>query len=152
MRIYIKRIGEAGETFRGEESGAIMELQEEDVQFLDPVQYDLLAQVQQNALLVTGRLRAPVHLRCSRCLKIFVQELVVERFVYHMELSGQDFVDLTPQIREDIILELPQRALCDGSCKGLCPYCGTDLNVATCSCRPATGSPHWQVLDNLKLK
>lgn len=152
MEIYIKRIGVDGESFHGEEPCAIMELQEEDVQFLDPVRYDLHAQVQQNALLVTGRLSTPVHLRCSRCLKIFVQQLVVERFVFHTELAGQDVVDLTPQIREDIMLELPQRALCDGSCKGLCPQCGTDLNEATCTCRPAVSSSHWQVLDNLKLK
>jgi uncharacterized protein len=37
-------------------------------------------------------------------------------------------VDLTANMREDIILELPQRALCAEDCKGLCPHCGKDLN------------------------
>ncbi len=152
MKVNVKRIPDGGEELHGEESAAVMELQEEDVAFEDPVRYSLHAQIQNNALLVTGTLTTPATLRCSRCLKLFRQPLRVAQFVFHQELTGEDFVDLTANIREDIILELPQRALCEEACKGLCPTCGADLNVKRCQCQPVRGSLEWHALDSLKLK
>jgi uncharacterized protein len=42
---------------------------------------------------------------------------------------GSDFkIDLTPLLREELILATPQAPLCRPDCKGLCPVCGEDLN------------------------
>jgi uncharacterized protein len=42
---------------------------------------------------------------------------------------GSDFkVDLTPLLREELILVTPVAALCRPDCAGLCPVCGADLN------------------------
>jgi uncharacterized protein len=42
---------------------------------------------------------------------------------------GHDFrIDLTPLIREEVILATPAAPLCRPDCKGLCPECGLDLN------------------------
>ena len=152
MKINVKRIPVDGERLAGTEPGAIMELDEPDVSFRQPVEYELLAQLQGRALLVTGRLRTQAALHCSRCLQPFAQPLAVTQFVAHRELAGEDFVDLTPQIREDILLELPQRALCRPECKGLCPVCGKDLNEGACGCQVSTESLQWHALDQLKLK
>jgi len=97
-------------------------------------------------------LRTPATLRCSRCLQVFDFPVRVDQFVFHQELHGEDFVDLTANMREDIILELPQRALCAEGCKGLCPHCGKDLNKGSCRCKPSEGDLRWHALDNLKLK
>ncbi len=152
MKINVKRIPPAGERLTGVEAGWIMELDTPDTQFLHEIAYDLLAQVQGLTLLVTGTLRTTATLRCSRCLKMFEQLLVVREFVVHRQLHGEDFADLTADIREDILLELPQRALCGAQCKGLCPDCGQDLNEARCGCRPRADAGRWAVLDQLKLK
>ncbi len=151
MRINVKRIPETGETLAGTDPASIMELDEPDVQFKDEVRYELHAQLQGQALLVTGQLATAATLRCSRCLQEFRQPLQVREFVVHQELRGEDFVDLTPQIREDIILELPQRALCDEACKGLCPHCGADLNKRACRCPKQRADGRWHALDQLKL-
>lgn len=151
MRINVKRIPVDGEILRGSEPSSIMELEEEDVRFQHEVTYDLLAQIQGDALLVTGTLRTQATLRCSRCVTVFEQPLVVSHFVFHQELGGEDFVDLTPNIREDIILELPQRALCQEGCRGLCPQCGKNWNEGPCQCRPKHEGLHWHALDQLKL-
>ena len=45
-----------GETLQGAEPAAIMELDDPDVRFLREIAYDFLAQIQGNALLVTGTL------------------------------------------------------------------------------------------------
>ncbi len=152
MKINVKRIPLEGESFQGTEPASIMDLDEPNVHFEHEVAYELEAQLQGNALLVTGRLETPATLRCSRCLKSFELPVRVREFVFHQELHGEDFVDLTPGIREDIILELPQRALCAEDCKGLCPRCGKDWNEGACRCEPSGWRPHWDALDNVKLK
>jgi DUF177 domain-containing protein len=152
MKINVKRIPEDGEILRGAEPPSIIDLDEPDVHFNREVTYDFLAQIQGNAVLVTGTLKTPAMLRCSRCLVVFEQPLVVGQFVFHQELHGEDFVDLTPNIREDIILELPQRALCQEDCRGLCPQCGKNLNEGSCQCRPKQENLRWHALDQLKLR
>ena len=152
MIINVKRIPPDGETLSGSDPSSIMDLEEPDTRFEHDVEYELLAQLQGNALLVTGQLRTPATLRCSRCLRVFDLPLRVDQFVFHQELHGEDFVDLTAHMREDIILELPQRALCAEGCKGLCPHCGKDLNKGSCRCKPSEGDLRWHALDNLKLK
>ena len=150
MKINVKRIPVGGETLQGTEPPAIMQLDEPDIRFLHEVAYDFLAQVQGKALLVTGVLRTTATLRCSRCLMVFDQPLHVGRFVFHQELHGEDFVDLTANIREDILLELPQRALCEQDCRGLFPSCGMNLNEVDCQCEPSRVEMHWDALDQLK--
>jgi len=152
LKINVKRIPVEGEDYEGSEQPEIMELRDADVQFEQPIEYVLHAQLQGHAVLVTGRLRTEVTLRCSRCLRMFRQKLAVGQFVVLQPLEGEDFVDLTPQIREDIILELPQRALCQPACKGLCPVCGKDLNDGVCGCKVSHEDLRWQALNQLKLK
>ena len=152
MKINIKRIPPDGEALRGSDPASIMELEEPDTRFEHEVAYDLVAQMQGSALLVTGRLSTPATLQCSRCLRVFDLPLCVEQFVFHQELQGEDFVDLTANMREDIILALPQRALCAEDCRGLCPHCGKDLNKGPCRCKPSEGNLRWHALDNLNLK
>ena len=152
MKINVKRIPVDGEDFKGSESPEILELSDADVAFERPVAFELHAQMQGRSLLVTGRLRTEATFRCSRCLRVFRQALVVGQFVVLQELSGEDFVDLTPQMREDIILELPQRALCQPDCKGLCAVCGRDLNEGVCGCKVEKEDLRWQALSRLKLK
>ncbi len=152
MKVNVKRIPVDGETLTGSEPAAIMELDETGVLFEREIDYEFHAQIQGHALLVTGSLETPATLQCSRCLKTFQLPLRVKQFVVHKELTGEDFVDLTENIREDIILELPQRALCRPDCRGLCPVCGKDLNTGTCKCVPAHGDLRWHALDQIKLK
>jgi uncharacterized protein len=152
MKINVKRIPAEGEDLHGADPATIIDVDNPDVHFKEDVRYDLHAQLQGNALLVTGRLATAATLRCSRCLRTFPQPLLVREFVFHEELKGDDFVDLTAQMREDIILELPQRALCDSACKGLCPRCGADWNQGACRCPKKREDGHWHALDQLKLQ
>lgn len=152
MKVNVKRIPSDGEQLQGSEPPSILELDNEDIHFKKDIEYDFHVQIQNNALLVVGKLRTPVTLRCGRCLKHFEWPLRIGQFVFHEELTGADFVDLTANIREDIILELPQRALCRPDCRGLCPECGQDLNEKKCRCKPSHGDMRWHALDQIKLK
>ncbi len=43
-------------------------------------------------------------------------------------------LDLRPAIREQWLLEAPSLPLCRPDCQGLCPVCGIDKNVSSCTC------------------
>ncbi len=41
---------------------------------------------------------------------------------------------LEDAVREQVLLTLPGRTLCQEDCKGLCPHCGINRNLGTCEC------------------
>ena len=41
---------------------------------------------------------------------------------------------LEDAVREQVLLTLPGRTLCREDCKGLCPHCGINRNLASCEC------------------
>jgi uncharacterized protein len=51
---------------------------------------------------------------------------------------------------EQIMLQIPMRVLCKGTCKGMCPHCGKDLNTTSCDCRTEFVDERLAVLKKLK--
>jgi uncharacterized protein len=49
-------------------------------------------------------------------------------------LMDGDVVDLSELVRQLLVLHTPVRSLCQQDCEGICPHCGTDLNVSECDC------------------
>jgi len=60
-------------------------------------------------------------------------------------------IDVTPAVREELLLAAPRYVLCREDCKGLCPQCGKDLNAGPCECAPVADL-RWQPLKALKDK
>jgi len=52
-------------------------------------------------------------------------------------------------LREQVLLSLPARTLCQPECKGLCPRCGQNRNEVACSCGDAPSDPRWGALADL---
>ena len=113
-------------------------------------------------ILVRGSLSGQLELACSRCLEPFAAPAAIQFDLLLVpgpvhataaaeELSPEDLdldyytgeiVDLESLLREQIILMLPLKPLCDETCKGLCPRCGADLKRETCTCQTdAVNSP-----------
>lgn len=61
-------------------------------------------------------------------------------------------IDLTNDVREFALLSVPMKKLCTEDCKGLCPKCGTDLNINECKCTENEVDPRWKPLIDLKEK
>lgn len=59
-------------------------------------------------------------------------------------------VDVTPAVREELVLAAPRYAVCREDCRGLCPQCGKDLNAGPCGCAPVDA--RWRPLQALKDK
>lgn len=58
-------------------------------------------------------------------------------------------LDLDKLIKDDLLLELPSKVLCNDNCKGLCPKCGKNLNEDSCGCDRYQIDPRLEVLKNL---
>jgi uncharacterized protein len=59
------------------------------------------------------------------------------------------WLDLAPMLREQLLLAIPARALCKEDCRGLCPNCGTNLNLAECGCPGQQGFSKFEKLRGL---
>lgn len=64
--------------------------------------------------------------------------------------SAQREIDLGAAIREELILGTDRYVVCDPECRGLCPRCGTNLNVDECDCTLEEQDPRWDALRALK--
>jgi uncharacterized metal-binding protein YceD (DUF177 family) len=99
---------------------------DEVIQVTRPLRYGLEVQKLEGGLLVQGSLSLALDCECVRCLKAFRYPLELKEWTCHIPLEGEeratvvnDCVDLTPYVREDILLEFPRHPLCKPECRGL---------------------------------
>lgn len=117
----------------------------------DDIFYELKAAIVNTSILVTGMIRTKVTCTCGRCLEKFKKNLEIEACHYYENASDTE-IDLTPELREDILIGLPQNCVCSEDCKGLCTVCGANRNLAECGCSNAVlGNDAWKALDRIKL-
>lgn len=152
IRIETGQIGENGYTVEGEESGALLDLGEDPVAREDgAVRYHLTVERAGTELVVRGEITAPLRLRCSRCAHFFSTTATVSSFLRAYEWAEHpESLDVSADVREDLLLEIPGFPVCREGCKGLCARCGQDLNEGPCDCAPAQDwrSP-WAALEGL---
>lgn len=116
--IDASRVDPEGEELEGEVD--CIDIDEEFVKPFGGVRYRLKAQVFGTELLVRGRLEQDFDLVCSRCGKDFDDTIRVEDFTASFEVAeNSPEVDVTEEIRESVLLELPNFPLCDENCVGI---------------------------------
>lgn len=94
-----------------------------------------------------GRITAVASGQCRRCLapvRIPVETAVAVVFSADPDAADDPGVypvvepvieiDLTPVLREELLLAVPSFVLCREDCAGLCQRCGADLNSGPCGC------------------
>jgi len=92
-----------------------LDTRDEMIRVTRPLRHEFEVQMLDRSLLIRGSLRLMLECRCVRCLKPFKRELKLNPWTCHLPLEGEervpvvnDCVDLTPQVREDMLLELPR--------------------------------------------
>jgi uncharacterized protein len=158
LKVNIRRL-EAGDValsgeLSAEEAG--LDLQDELVHARQPLRYDLTVQKSGRDVLVQGRIALVLDCECSRCLKSFQQPVELGQWTTLVPLAGpekaavkDDCVDLTPFLREDILLEFPQHPLCGADCAGL-PNRGEKNARQAKGASQTPGSSVWSELNKLK--
>lgn len=155
---------EADVAMRDEPPGAPGELALEGIRFPAPVRFRGTLRRDGLEIIVSGALSGALAVACCRCLRSFERPVdlsfqsrhVQSRHVQSSAAStasdaegtrleardldvsflpaGATHLDLGEVAREQVLLDLPHRILCDAACRGLCGQCGTDLNRSDCDC------------------
>lgn len=98
------------------------------------------------SVMINGKAEASLGLICDRCLDNFDTSIkfsfdreylldrkeIVEENLYvdkHLE------IDLTDELRDEIILAIPTQNICRKECGGICLGCGVNLNQESCKCK-----------------
>ena len=156
LQVNIRHLEEKEIRLRGELPAAELDLENNDelIRARLPVRYDLTAQRLDDAILVQGRIEVTLDCECARCLKPFQHRIELADWTAHLPLEGpekveikDDLTDLTPCLREDILLEYPQHPLCEAGCAGL-PNRAKERETKGAS--QTEGSSAWSELNKLK--
>ena len=156
MKIHQRQIPEDGLHIEGEETAEVLDLPTTDgLRALGPMRYSLDIGLNADGIWATGELAIDLELTCVRCLEPFAYPLEVTDLVLEMERPTTETVDLTPLLREDILLALPAYPHCDWSGERVCP---AQVPSAEGAVPLAEGDRHgepelpsaWSTLDQLK--
>ncbi len=137
MKIHVNRVPEQGLNDQASYDPSGLDMGRSDVQLREPFHVDAFVTRAERELVVQAAIRCPLHLTCARCLEAFDQTLTAHAvFSYHVQPT--DVVDITDDVRQEIILGYPMVPICRPDCKGLCSVCGQNLNHGGCA-HQATG-------------
>lgn len=175
LKINVLLIPEEGQRFVFSEGNAWFKTcfqKEERLDFaLENVDVDCMITKTSGTVFIKGNFSALIDADCGRCLERtrlttggdFTYTLIpakaeqkeeIELKAEELEISSYqgDFIDLSPIICEQIILQIPIKVLCREDCRGLCHRCGANLNVAICRCEKEVMDSRMAVLKNFKIK
>lgn len=101
---------------------------------------------------VRADVTATLKSRCVRCLEdveMTVHAQIDGDFAKEEDPDDPDLyvfegntIDITDAARDALIMEIPTRILCSEECKGLCPTCGVNRNMVSCSCLEEEAKPN----------
>jgi uncharacterized protein len=126
--VNLRHLKEKDAMLRGELPVAELDLDTHDemIRVAQPLRHELTVQLLEDGLLIRGWLRLALACQCVRCLKPFQHELALDPWACHLPLEGEECVsvindcaDLTPYVREDMLLEFPRHPLCRPDCRGM---------------------------------
>lgn len=150
--IDVARLDPEGEDYEGVLDDAVLEMDGELLRPFAGIRYELFVQQFGTELLVRGTLAQDFEAVCARCGADFDFTTTVDDFTTSVEIDEKtEFVDLTDELRQSIILALPSYPVCRQDCRGVCPTCGKNLNEGSCACDHTERDSRWGALDALEL-
>ena len=141
---------------------------------VEPLRADFLLLVRDDGVLIRGSVTGRVCLPCNRCTEdahVAINQKVETFELYPSAFAGEDEeaevdaelmrpaangqgveINLAALAWEEFSLALPMKPLCDAACKGLCPGCGANRNVASCACVVDDTDPRLAALKGFKVR
>ena len=136
MKIYLKDLQEDRAFIQDEEiDPEDLDIDVGIMTFPEPLRLHVEAWKNEDGLMVSAHVEGERSLVCSLCLEEF-NNLFEKDITLHYDIKGLDLVIVDAEVRDEIILEHPIRIMCRADCRGLCPFCGSNLNTETCDCKP----------------
>ncbi len=134
MKVKLNDIPEEGEGLTLTEAldPVKLSLDVPDLKFTAPVGVTATFQKFQETVCVEVGVTGAMEQLCARCLE-HVGRPYAGRFRLDYLVDGMQVLDITDDVRQEILLSYPVRFLCREDCLGLCPQCGTNLNERSCN-------------------
>jgi DUF177 domain-containing protein len=141
-----------------------------EIRQLEPLEVTATAELLEGQIRIEGSLETKVELVCARCLEPVAEEVSrtfelfyapLPRLTKHREdrlkdddteigFYEGDGLFLADVLKEQVLLALPIKAICQSDCRGLCPNCGANLNHEECRCETHATDPRMASLARLK--
>ena len=121
-----------------------------------PLKLDATAELLGAEIRIRGHLATRLETSCDRCLaavaipvnsdfdlfyrpmKSIAKEEEIEIPTEELEIGFYegDGIELADVATEQVILSVPMKVVCGTDCRGLCPVCRVNRNLARCDCAP----------------
>ncbi len=168
MKVGVASLQPVPTQLEATECPADIGLEADHVAFPAPVEVSVKLTRMQEDVLAQGEATTTARVQCSRCLAevdlplsgsfeaLFVpkdrepdEQRRHDHDDQHVSFYSEFTVDLSDEIVQCLLLELPMRPLCAPDCAGLCPSCGQNLNEEACSCEPERADDPFAALRDL---
>ena len=145
----------SGLRLAGEADSSLLALESASIRSAGPIHYELEAQLYDSELVVRGMAEAPFTMRCDRCLAEFDYTVRVAELVLSFEVGDTPELDISEELREELILALPGYPKCELTGKECQIH---DINgdfrldkapLSGVDCATPSGESVWQALDQI---
>jgi len=141
-----------------------------EVKQAEPLEVNATAELLEGQIRVTGDLHTKIEMVCARCLEPVIEEVHRDFDLFYQPLlkgtpndverlkdddteigffQGEGLF-LADVLKEQVLLSLPMKVICQSDCRGLCPHCGANLNQEQCRCERHSSHPRLAPLARLK--
>lgn len=151
----------------------VVDLRSPDFRQSGPLTVEAVASLVSEEIRIQGRLAVRIDTECSRCLERMPIAVEKEFDLFYrahksrspvkrdeeIELKRPELdvgfyvgvgLEFNDALREQILIEMPMKPVCNPACQGLCPQCGVNLNTSYCSCSRENVDPRWTGLKTLR--
>jgi uncharacterized protein len=131
MKIHVNRVPAEGLEDHATYDPRSLDMEREDIHLDGPFEIDARVTKADRQLIVQAQIRCALTLSCARCLADFASAINMDAVFNYAVRPGQ-VVDITDDLRQEVILAYPMIPVCQPDCKGLCASCGVNLNRSAC--------------------
>jgi len=135
MKIYVSRVPEEGLRCHETYDPTPLDMERLDIHLRRPFDVDAHVALADRELVVNADIRCPLQMMCGRCLEEFTSTVEMGA-IFSYQVQPSDVVDITDDVRQEIMLAYPMIPVCRPDCKGLCRECGQNLNTGVCVHQP----------------
>jgi uncharacterized protein len=125
-----------------------------EVKQAGPLEVTATAELLEGQIRIKGMLETKVAMVCARCLEPVIEDVRRDFDLFYQPLQKAskpeeerlkddeadigffvgDGLFLVDVLKEQVLLSLPMKVICQSDCRGLCATCGANLNHEECRC------------------
>src|ERR1700676_305564 len=141
-----------------------------EIKQVAPVEVTATAELLEGQIRIEGQLETKIEMVCARCLEPVIEDVNRSFDLIYSPLPKSnkpeeerlkdddseigffqgEGISLVDVLKEQVLLALPMKVICQSDWRGLCPNCGANLNHEECRCETHATDPRMAPLARLK--